>query len=94
MFYIYQYRVTVYICGTMCTPDALRGQERASNTLELELQIVVSHHVNAGPLRAQQMFLTADPSLQPLKMFLKIKNISISQFFVIKQICPGQYHSH
>ena len=49
MFYIYLYHVTVYMCGTMCIPDALRGQERASDTLELELQIVVSHHVNAGP---------------------------------------------
>lgn len=47
---------------------ALRGQKRASSDhLELELQPVVSHHVdpgkvNPGPLKEQPLLLTAEPS--------------------------------
>jgi hypothetical protein len=33
---------------TMCVPDACGGQKRMPNPLELELQVVVSHHVGAG----------------------------------------------
>jgi hypothetical protein len=32
---------------TICVPVACRGQKRASDTLELELQMVVSRHVGA-----------------------------------------------
>ena len=41
--------------------------------LELELQVVVSHHVglelNLGPLEEQSGLLTAEPSFQPQYMF-------------------------
>lgn len=32
---------------TMCMPGTFRGQGRASDTLEVELQTVVSHHMGA-----------------------------------------------
>ena len=40
----------VWVCFIECVPqacNALRGQKRASDTLELELQMVVSRHVGA-----------------------------------------------
>jgi hypothetical protein len=47
---------------------ALSGQKRALDPLELELQPVVSHHMdvrelNLGPLQEQLMHLSAEPSL-------------------------------
>ena len=36
-----------YLCTT-CVPDPLRGQKRASGSLELESQKVMRHHVGAG----------------------------------------------
>lgn len=35
-----------HMCGT-CMPDAHRGQKRASYTLELELQVVITHNMDA-----------------------------------------------
>ena len=32
----------------MCVPGACRGQKKALDLLELELRMVVSHHVGAG----------------------------------------------
>jgi hypothetical protein len=47
-----------------------RGQKRASDPLELELQVDVSCPMwvlgtNSGPLKEQQALPTAEPSLQP-----------------------------
>lgn len=40
-----------YVCMcTTCMPGAGRGQKRAMHLLELELRMVVGHHVNAGTL--------------------------------------------
>jgi hypothetical protein len=39
--------VCVYVY-VPCACSAHRGQKKASNTLELEFQVVVSHHVSAG----------------------------------------------
>jgi hypothetical protein len=39
---------TYMLHGSTCVPDALGGQKRASNPLELELRMAVSHHVGAG----------------------------------------------
>lgn len=36
--------VCLHMC-TKCTPGVYRGQQRVSKHLELELQMVVSHHV-------------------------------------------------
>jgi hypothetical protein len=54
----------------MCTPcvlDACRGQKRAPDSLELELQVVVRCHIllksQSGPLEEQPRFLTAESSL-------------------------------
>ena len=33
---------------TMCVPNAHREQKAGSHGLELELQVAVSHHVEAG----------------------------------------------
>ena len=41
--------VSVCLClCTICIPAAQRGQKRASDSLKLELQMVVSHHMGAG----------------------------------------------
>lgn len=41
--------ISVYVCVcTMCTPGAQGGQKRVSDPQELELQAVVSRHVDAG----------------------------------------------
>lgn len=32
---------------TMCVPDAPRGQKKASYSLKLDLEIVMSHHMSA-----------------------------------------------
>lgn len=44
----------------MCVPNTCKDQERALDTLELELQIVMSHHAGAGnknllPLQERQV---------------------------------------
>lgn len=41
-----------------------RRSESKLELLKLKLQVVVSHHVGAGALQAQQMFLTHESSLQ------------------------------
>ena len=43
--------------------DSCGGQKRASSPLKLKLQMVGSHHVDAGNLF--QVLLTTEPSLQP-----------------------------
>lgn len=42
---------------TICIPDAHGSQKRVSGTLELDLQIVVSHYVGADYLKVQPLFL-------------------------------------
>lgn len=42
-----------------------RSQKKESNALELELQPVVIHCVDPGPLQDQLVLLAAEPSLQP-----------------------------
>ena len=44
---MYGYFVCMYVC-VPCVPGAGGGQKRASYLLELELQMVVNHHVGAG----------------------------------------------
>jgi hypothetical protein len=49
-------------------PDTHRVQMRASDPLELGLQMVVSHHMgagNLGPLEEQHEVWTTEPPLQP-----------------------------
>ena len=47
-----------------CVPGAHRGQKRASDTLELELQMVESHHVGVKnrSRQKQQVLLTTEPA--------------------------------
>ena len=44
---MYGYFVCMYVC-VLCVPGTGGGQKRASYLLELELQMVVNHHVGAG----------------------------------------------
>lgn len=45
---VYVHECFAYVCMcTACMPDALRGQNSLYH-LELDLQMVVSHHVGAG----------------------------------------------
>jgi hypothetical protein len=46
-FHVYGYFVWLYVCVPH-VPCAYRGQKRVSDLMELELQISVSHHVDAG----------------------------------------------
>lgn len=58
--------ISIYCMDAWCPR---RSEKRESNSLELELGVVVSYHVgagklNLGPLEEQQVLLTAKPSLQ------------------------------
>lgn len=43
---LYECFACMYVC-VQCTSMISRGQKRESNALELELQLVVNHHVGA-----------------------------------------------
>ena len=63
--------------GVLCLCSACRDQKRPSTSLELELQMVVSHHVGAGnrtlsPLEEQRVLLTTAQSLQSQVFLLTI----------------------
>jgi hypothetical protein len=62
----------VYMC-TMCLPNACRGQKRESDPLELELEMVVSHHVSAGPRSSVRALhhRASSLSLASIAVFLK-----------------------
>lgn len=47
MCYVYQSFAYFYVC-TICMFSTQEGQQRALGTLELELQMVESQHVEAG----------------------------------------------
>lgn len=81
MFYFYVYMcfayMYVYMCIT-CVPDACGNQKKITDSLELELQVVMSCHVDAGnwepnpsPFGRAASALTTrppiEPSLQPLQ---------------------------
>lgn len=61
----------------MCS--AYRGQKTAANSLELEIQMVVSHSVAAGgnwildPLEEEPVLLTAEHLYSPVSMYPCIK---------------------
>lgn len=40
--------LSAYVHVYLCVPGILRGQKRASDSLELELRMVIIHHVGAG----------------------------------------------
>lgn len=78
------------------------GQKRVLGPLDPELQVVVSHQTwesNSGSLEKQQMFLTTELCLQPLRFFLsgKITNtekqlIQASKWSIMA-ISPQRYGS-
>jgi len=37
----------MYVCRTICVPDTQGGQKKASDALQLELEIIVSDHMDA-----------------------------------------------
>lgn len=48
-FYFMCISVCLHICLCVpCIPEAWKGQERTPGPLELELQMIVSHHIDAG----------------------------------------------
>lgn len=54
---------------SMCVPAACESQKRVSNALELQLWIVVSHHVGVGNRtqvvwKSGQYSLSSEPALQ------------------------------
>lgn len=58
--------VCLHMClYTICMFGACGGQKRVSGPVELELEKVVSHHMDAA--QEKPVFLTTEPSLQPSK---------------------------
>ena len=66
---------------TMCMPGACRDQEGVSDSLTLELQMVVSYQVGSG--NQQSMFLTSAISLAP---FLCSMTQSVGFGLIFKKI--------
>lgn len=61
----------MYICATRVS-DARVGQKKASDHLELELQMVEKHHLGAGTqtgVLQEQVLLATESSIPPLKNF-------------------------
>ena len=66
-------RLVLYMClymGCGCKCSAHKGQKRATDHTELELQAVVNRstrvlETQTGPSEEQQMLLATEPSLQP-----------------------------
>jgi hypothetical protein len=65
------------LCVSVCCVCArtFKGQKRASNILELELQMVVKHLLSAAnltqafPRSSEQVLLTTEPFLQSPNIF-------------------------
>lgn len=55
----------MYLCLTEQHGKWFRGQKRASDLMELELQTVVCQELNSDLLRKPQALLTIETSLQP-----------------------------
>lgn len=72
---MYVYNVCVHT--HVCVPEFMYvvynvwGNQRASDAMKLELQMIVRCHVelgiNSGPLQEHYVLLTAEPCLQPYK---------------------------
>ena len=78
LFYVYECIACIDVSAPLLYN---RGQKRVLDPLELELQMVVSHHMVVGNqtqvlLKAQPVLLTAEPSLQlcPWKFLRSKKN--------------------
>lgn len=66
--YLYFMYMSVCLCICLCTTYVLevcRGQKSVSEPLELELEMVASHHVGARKRTWVLLLLTTQPSLQP-----------------------------
>lgn len=48
MFYVYGCFSLNVCLHSICVPDACSGEKRVFNILELELQVIGSHHVSVG----------------------------------------------
>lgn len=75
MIYVLECFTCICMCTT-CMLSVLRGQ-RALDPLELELWMVMSHHVNAGNwtwvvCKSNEVLLTTEPSPQPPLADLKL----------------------
>lgn len=72
--------------GTMCVPGAPGGQKRALDPMELELSVVVRHHVEvlgtaSGSSRRADSALNPESSFQPQEgPLLKIRMIRLRDF--------------
>lgn len=75
----------IYVYGyfaSKCVPhrcSACRGQKRVLDSLELELEMIVSLHVwesNLGPLEDQLVLLNFEPSFQFLGLVFVIPSLS------------------
>lgn len=73
------------IC-TMCVPGAIGGQKGSMDPLELELWMVVNHHVGAGN-RTQVLSKTTELSLQP-KHALTLEKYRMTKHFTVFQSSP------
>ena len=71
-FYFMCMNVCLHVCMcTTCVPGAQSSLKRMPYPLELELHIVISHHVSAGS-NSEQVLFTAEPHLHPLLLIILI----------------------
>lgn len=80
LFYVHE----LYVCAPRACLFTIRGQKKAPNPLELELQMVANYVVGAGNqmlvlCKANKGFLTAEPVLQPTYPIL-LKDVSLHAF--------------
>lgn len=81
--YIWVFCLHICLCTTQHTymSGAYRGQTWPPDPLELQLQIIVRHHVDGGDqtwvlsLAEQPVLLTTGPLLQPSHLFFKVSPI-------------------
>lgn len=71
---------------TTCVYSALRGQKRVSEPLEVELHMVLNHHVSTELLQEQRVLLTAEHLPSPVRMFSRpLMLICLSLPFFLKE---------
>lgn len=78
-------------------PGAQEGQRRTSDPLELQLQMIVTHHVeNLAPvfLQVQQMLLplshlsSPNPNFSSKEVFVLFTSINLLLFFFLNKTSP------
>lgn len=95
LLYVYDYVFPTYM--SVCAA-AYRGQKKASDPLELELQFIVSCHVAVGKLNLclledQPVLLIDEPSLQPSILFFETRSLTGTRGLLIGRLASVRQES-